>query len=44
MNHDTAGHFLLEWYAVNQAPGVYFISMEIDGIREVKKMLYSGGK
>jgi hypothetical protein len=43
MKHNSGGHYSQEWNAGNQSPGVYFISMEIDGFYDVKKMLYSGG-
>jgi hypothetical protein len=37
--HDSEGHYSLEWNAQGNASGLYFITMEVDGFYDVKKML-----
>ena len=37
--HNTGGHYALEWNARNLSSGVYFVTMETEGFFEVKKLL-----
>ena len=38
-SHNAGGHYSIKWNAQNYASGLYFYSIDIDGFKDVKKMI-----